>query len=164
MSDTPTGGHDFGGSDPVPKMIGWKPIEPGAMNWLSRFADSSDPDVAKIQSEVAATATNPNLFLRELADDAESRKRDDVMPLPTKWLALAADMLDLASEKFGCHGCNDWAFPRDWSEAERVEFADAVETWNSDGLEEGYPANPPPADYQVMAFLAARLREEAKAE
>ena len=78
-----------------------------------------------------------------------------------KWLAVAAEMLELASDEFSNHGCNDWDFPDDWTIDERRELVRAIYQDNGD------PQNFDPdrlcaMDYQVMRFLARRLKSQAK--
>lgn len=43
-----------------------------------------------------------------------------------KWLQLASCLLDMAAEEFGTRICNDWRWPKDWTEAERRELAVAM--------------------------------------
>jgi hypothetical protein len=77
-----------------------------------------------------------------------------------KWLRLAGDMLEMASEKFGNHGCNDWDFPDDWTAEDRQGLASAMHEANGDP--ENYePDNIHLPDWWVMAFLADRLKAEA---
>jgi hypothetical protein len=74
-----------------------------------------------------------------------------------KEMALAAALLDEASESYSNHGCNDWEFPADWTRAEKVAFVRAWHEWNGDPEEfdEKHLSLP---DYAVMSFLADRLR------
>jgi hypothetical protein len=77
---------------------------------------------------------------------------------------LAADLLDMAAEVFGRHGCND--VPEElfegWSndEMKKLERDDL----ESDGLED-YSADDPPclADFGLMYYFAKALRAEAEA-
>ena len=86
--------------------------------------------------------------------------------IPAKWVLLAADLLELASGKFSCHGCNDYSYPKDWTEDERREFALAMTAWNWDKeVSELTPEQVEDAEYdvnmindwQAMSFLASQL-------
>ena len=85
-----------------------------------------------------------------------------------KWLALAADMLDLAADEFGNHGCNDYNYPKDWTEGERREFALAMQADNvskpvgeltPEEIEEAEYDVDGTQDWAVMRFLASELRK-----
>ncbi len=78
-----------------------------------------------------------------------------------RWLRLAADMLETAADQFANHGCADWEFPCEWSEADKIDFCRAYERYNSRGAIPSYPDNNPPADHAAMGFLAFELREHA---
>jgi hypothetical protein len=71
-----------------------------------------------------------------------------------RWIALAAEMLDLAEEAFSNHGCNDWDWPDDWTEMDRDEFLTAFREWTDDPDDERQHL----PDYTVMEFLADYLR------
>jgi hypothetical protein len=83
-------------------------------------------------------------------------------PIPPKWLGLAGDLLELAADKFSNHGCNDYEFPKDWTVAERRRMLRAMHDWNGDPGEYD-PDEAVTMDWFVMAFLADRLKEAAKA-
>jgi hypothetical protein len=75
---------------------------------------------------------------------------------------LAAKMLDLASDEFGNHTCNDlpnsvW---KGWTKEERQKFVKAFHKWNGDP-EEYDPNFLHMSDSSVMSFLAAKLKGEA---
>lgn len=81
--------------------------------------------------------------------------------IPPKWLELAGDLLDRASEEFANHGCNDWVYPPEhWTLDERREFAKAVHeaTDSADNYDPNYLVFP---DWWVMDFLARKIKEEA---
>ena len=80
------------------------------------------------------------------------------MNIPPKWLALAGDLLDMASDKFANHGCNDYHLPDDWSDEERRELMLAMEVANGTP-EEFDPDQRCLSDWWAMAFLADVLRE-----
>lgn len=75
-------------------------------------------------------------------------------------LELAAEMLELASDTFSNHGCNDYYLPEKWSQDECDEFMLAMETWNRS------PENYSPGcrvtdDWMVMSYLAAKVKQLA---
>lgn len=76
---------------------------------------------------------------------------------PPKWLAWAADLLDLASDRFSGDGCNDIDWPTGWTEAEKAEFVAAVAGWNGTPDDIDYDSKVY-YDWLAMAFLAARIR------
>jgi hypothetical protein len=76
-----------------------------------------------------------------------------------KWLALIADLLQLASREFCRHGCNDLEYPANWTEDDKIEFSRAYESWNSRGRDPTYPEAGMPMDWMAMSFLAAKLKE-----
>ena len=83
------------------------------------------------------------------------------MTIPPKWLALAGDLLELASDKFANHCCNDFYLPDDWSDDERRELLLAMETAN--GTPEDFdPDQTCVEDWCAMAFLADVLREASR--
>ena len=78
---------------------------------------------------------------------------------------LAAQLLDMAGEKFGNHGCNDFKLP-DWSPAERRQLAidyeeyngDAGEVARLDALPVGHSEFEWFSDFCLMYYAAHRLR------
>lgn len=88
-----------------------------------------------------------------------------------KLLNLAAELLDLAGDKFGNHGCNDFK-PTDWSPSERRELAIAHEEYNGDTCELERLSEIPEgdsefdffSDFCLMFYCAHALREMAKLE
>jgi hypothetical protein len=78
-----------------------------------------------------------------------------------KWLKLAGDLLEKASEEFSNHGCNDWKFPGDWSLEEKRELVKAMHEENrSPGDYNANQLDMP--DWWVMSFLGKYLRGEVK--
>jgi hypothetical protein len=73
---------------------------------------------------------------------------------------LAASLLELASEEFSNHGCNDWEFPVGWSPAECHDFVRRYCDWNGDPSEYDASREPSLPDWAVMRFLAAKIEEE----
>ena len=80
-----------------------------------------------------------------------------------KWLSVAAEMLDLASEEFSNHGCCDWEFPADWTLSDKQELVEAMHEDNG-SPEEYNPNYLSVPDWWVMCFLASRLQKEAEEE
>jgi hypothetical protein len=76
----------------------------------------------------------------------------------TKWIKLAADLLEEASDEFSNHGCNDWDFPSDWTKEEQQEFVKAMNEDN--GTPEEYdPEHLHVPDWWVMSFLARQIKK-----
>lgn len=76
---------------------------------------------------------------------------------------LASTMLEMASEVFGNHGCNDmdedvWD---GWTEKQRQKFVKEYHEFNGDP-EEYDPDFLELPDYAVMEFLAHKLLEDGK--
>jgi hypothetical protein len=79
---------------------------------------------------------------------------------------LAAELLDLAGDKFGNHTCNDFMLP-DWSPAERRQLAIDYEKYNGDAEEtarlENLPVGDPEfeyfSDFCLMFYVSHRLEE-----
>lgn len=71
-----------------------------------------------------------------------------------RWRELASDLLDLASDEFANHRCNDWDYPEGWTQEERDEFAKAYCDWSGAQYRPGMSLG----DNGVMAFLADWLR------
>jgi hypothetical protein len=76
-----------------------------------------------------------------------------------KWLKLAGDLLEKASEEFANHGCNDWKFPDNWSLEEKRELVKAID--EEFGIGDYDPNQLDMPDYCVMSFLGYYLRGEA---
>jgi hypothetical protein len=78
-----------------------------------------------------------------------------------KWLKLASDLMHEAADEFSNHGCNDWNYPSSWSLKDKQQFTQAVYEANGD-LEEYDPEHLWLADWQVMRFMARKLKEMSK--
>ncbi len=76
---------------------------------------------------------------------------------------LAAKMLELASEEFGNHGCNDVddSLFDGWSKRQRRAFVKAYQKWNGDP-EEYSPDNLHLPDFCIMDFLASKLSNKVE--
>ena len=77
-------------------------------------------------------------------------------------LELAATLLEMASDKFSNHGCNDFDLPESWTQAECDEFTLAMSTWNGDP-ENHEPGRRMTMDWYVMSYLAAMLKKASEA-
>lgn len=79
--------------------------------------------------------------------------------MTTKEKKLAAKMLDLASNEFGRHGCNDVddSVYNEWTLEERQTFVKEFHDWNGDP-EEYLPTHLHLPDYAIMDFLAHKLK------
>ena len=78
---------------------------------------------------------------------------------------LTAKMLNLASDVFSCHGCNDVddEVYNTWTLDERKQFVKEFHKWNGDP-EEYDEEILHLEDFCIMDFLAAKLRKEIKNE
>lgn len=87
-----------------------------------------------------------------------------------KWLKVAGELLERASNEFVNHGCNDWKWPEGWTEADKLEFATCIVEDNvgrprdkfnpldiedRDTLARGGLG---PSDWWVMLFLGRKLQ------
>lgn len=87
-----------------------------------------------------------------------------------KWQKLAGEMLELASEQFSNHGCNDWEWPDDWTPEERHNLAIEMVAHNIRKSVSGLTQHEMeevnhwasgkfgPPDWWVMSFLADKLK------
>jgi hypothetical protein len=95
-----------------------------------------------------------------VADEVLTKARSSMpeQPLPPKWLALAAQLLEEASDQYSNHVCNDWDFPADWTIEERREFVRQMYEWNGnpEDIDQDHLDVP---DFWVMGFLAEQLRK-----
>lgn len=83
------------------------------------------------------------------------------MKIKNKWLLIAADFLEQASDEFSNHGCNDWDFPDDWTEKEKQEFVKKM--YEDNGDPENYnPNHLDMPNWWVMGFLAGKIRDVVK--
>ena len=78
-----------------------------------------------------------------------------------KELKLAADLLELASEEFANHGCNDLPehFLNGWTTEEKQLFAKEYHEWNGDP-DEYNPEDLFIPDDAIMVFLADKLKKQ----
>ncbi len=77
--------------------------------------------------------------------------------MTTKEKQLASDMLELASEQFSNHGCND-VEPEiydGWSLEERRQFIKEYREWNGDPNDDTGLMHVP--DWAIMKFMAYKL-------
>ena len=80
-----------------------------------------------------------------------------------KELALAAKMLELASDQFSNHGCNDVDenVYDGWTLEERQQFVKEFHEWNGDP-EEYEETFLHLGDSTIMSFLAAKLEAQSQ--
>ena len=78
-----------------------------------------------------------------------------------KQFKLAADLLDIASEEFSNHVCNDIPdeIYRGWTIKERQSFVKEYHEWNGDPKEYD-PDHIYLPDWAVMSFLAHKLKNQ----
>lgn len=79
-----------------------------------------------------------------------------------KWLRLAGQLLETASDHFGNHACNEVKWPTGWTEAEQQSLLLAMAQNNENKSD---PADVPAGlyDWWVMSFLADQLATWADA-
>ena len=94
-----------------------------------------------------ATAPTTRAFRKRGASEVNNRE-----------LKLAATVLEMASDKFSNHGCNDFDLPESWTQGERDEFTLAMDTWNG-SPEDHQPGRRMTQDCLVMSYLAAMLKD-----
>ena len=87
-----------------------------------------------------------------------------------KWLKLAGELLEEASDTLSNNGCNDWKWPPDWSLMDRNELCVQMisdntgrspEEFNKVDLEElerMQKGTYGPPDWWIAAFLAGRMK------
>ncbi len=90
-----------------------------------------------------------------------------------KWLHLAGNLLEQASEEFANHGCNDWKWPKGWDESDKWELTETMmednlkkpsKEFNVEEMNEWSDLmNNGPDDWWLMSFLAGQLKKESKA-
>jgi hypothetical protein len=81
--------------------------------------------------------------------------------MKAKELRLAASLLQLASDEFSNHGCNDVDayFYEGWSLKERQQFIKEFHDWNGDP-EEFNPNFLELGDDILMSYLADKIKQE----
>lgn len=83
------------------------------------------------------------------------------MEVNKKELELAARFLKYYAEELGSNGCNDWNFPKDWTEEEKTKFVKDFHDFNGDP-EEFDPDHIFLQDYCVASFLSNKLKKLAQ--
>ncbi len=86
-------------------------------------------------------------------------------------MELASELLDMAGDKFGNHGCNDFKLP-DWSPAERRQLAIDYERYNGDAERVAHLESLPEgdrefewfSDFCLMFYASHRLGLMAKGD
>ena len=73
-----------------------------------------------------------------------------------KELKLILGFLNQLSDKLSNAGCNDWEFPSDWTDIEKLEFVKGFHDWNGDP-EEFDSDNLVVSDFCVVMYLASKL-------
>lgn len=87
--------------------------------------------------------------------------------IPAEWLVVASQLLDLAHGQFSNNSCNDWSWPEEWSEQQRIELATQMVAQNVhrpvDGLKDADReeiarlVDYSPPNWWVMLFLGRLL-------
>ena len=89
----------------------------------------------------------------------------------TEWLTLAGELLGSAASQFSSHGCNDWAWPKNWTKAQRLELAIAMVAQNTgrnvgeftesdrEQIDAMCAGDYGPPDWWVMSFLGDVLKQ-----
>lgn len=72
---------------------------------------------------------------------------------------LAAILLEMASNHFGNHGCNDFPLEKYLTPEEQQMLTKQYHEWNGDP-EEYNPDRPMSLDFALMGFLAAKIYPE----
>lgn len=83
--------------------------------------------------------------------------------------ALVAELLELASDQFSNHGCNDFDLPKSWSREEIAELLRSIHRWNGDEDEMEADGEFDPKrkhirttyDWLLMTYFAAKLRGDS---
>ena len=93
------------------------------------------------------------------------------MQLTRAELRLAAHMLEIASERFSNHGCNDFDLSPFMDDAECLEFVKKFHEWNGDPevfAEDIASGRKNPSvwlgDDTIMAWLSTRLEQASDSE
>lgn len=80
-----------------------------------------------------------------------------------KELILAAEFLEQYSDDLSDNGCNDWEYPDDWTEQEKIDFCREYHDFNK-SPEDFDPDDLTLPDFAVASFLAHKLILQAKHE
>jgi hypothetical protein len=78
-----------------------------------------------------------------------------------KHLTLAADFLSQCSDELSNNGCNDWYYPENWTEEEKITFCREYYEWNGDADDFDCSDLTLP-DFAVAAFLAHKFKKFAE--
>lgn len=82
-----------------------------------------------------------------------------MMALTNDELELAEVLLELASDHFANHSCNDFVLPKRWPIEQCNAFTQAM--WRTAGQPDGYePGKRCIQDCMAMQHLAARMKQE----
>ena len=73
-----------------------------------------------------------------------------------KELELLMKFLDELDDVFSCAGCNDWDFPADWTNEEKIKFVKEFHNYNGDP-EEFDEEFLHMADFSVLGLLKKKL-------
>ena len=71
-------------------------------------------------------------------------------------LELAAQLLQMASDRFSNDCCTDYEFPESWTDEQVKTFSKEYHEWNGDPEEEGIFDN-----WVAMDWIAEKLKREA---
>lgn len=74
-----------------------------------------------------------------------------------KMKRLAGELLSIAAERFSGHGCNDFARPKYFTEAEWLQVERDYQQWNSGGRDSIHGNM---GDWVLMAWLSALFEAE----
>jgi len=80
-----------------------------------------------------------------------------------KELTLAAEFLEQHSDDLSDNGCNDWKYPDDWTEQEKIDFCREYYEWRR-GEEYFNRSDLSLPDFAVAEFLAHKLILQAEHE
>lgn len=78
-----------------------------------------------------------------------------------KELILAAEFLEQHSDDLSDNGCNDWEYPDDWTEQEKIDFCREYHNFNK-SPEDFNPEDLTLPDFAVASFLAHKLSNYKK--
>ena len=89
------------------------------------------------------------------------------MSMSNKEKRLAAELLEMASDEYATHTCNDLdpSILEDFTMDEKIQLAKEFHQWNGDPEEiTGTPddINALYYDWELMSFLSAKLLQESK--
>ena len=86
-----------------------------------------------------------------------------------KWMQLAGELLERASDEFSNHGCNAYDWPDDWTEDDKRQLSEAMAVDNIGKPLDKFNANQKedlegdiedcPGDWRLMEFLGKQLNK-----